>query len=349
MPSAYTGARSIEELAAALTKMSYTPRSEEERRSQSENLYRNQLDQAMRSAQQSYNRSDLALQNQLAGLATSTQRQIDAQRQNTAAAISQQDRLALQRGMQRSTYNNATIANLASRGAEAEAKIQQNRTDTENTIAAQRALLAQELGENQSAANAQFQANVLANMDKLEQQDYERQLAADKNNNATQLQLYEAFQQEAARQQAQQQFEAGQTLQREQMSQNQNQFDLKLALDREAAAESQRQFNENLALNREKLLEDQRQFNEQLALNREKAAGAASSGGGGGYGGGGGSSGGGVSSVPAVPSTPRDYGYTGQNILEITPRGNSVVFTTGNGKQTKKKTISAVPLGGIGR
>ena len=130
------------------------------------------------------------------------------------------------------------------------------------------------------------------------------------------------------------------------MSQNQNQFDLKLALDREAAAESQRQFNENLALNREKLLEDQRQFNEQLALNREKAAGAASSGGGG-YGGGG-SSGASASSVPAVPSTPRDYGYAGQNILEITPRGNSVVFTTGNGKQTKK-TASAVPRGGIGR
>lgn len=253
MPSSYVGARSIEELAAALTKLSYTPRTEQQRREQSENLYRNQLEQALLSAQQQYDTSDLALQNQLSGLETATQRQIEAQRQNTANAISSADRRALGRGMQRSTYNNSVLANLQRKGDEAEAQIQQNRTDKENTVAAQRALLSQQLAQNQTAAQSQYENNVLARMMELEQQDYERGLAADQFNSNTQLQLYSAQQADAQRAQQQAQFEAGQGLQRDQMAQNQNQFDLNLAFQREKLAQDQAQFEANLAFQREKL------------------------------------------------------------------------------------------------
>lgn len=253
MPSNYVGARSIEELAAALTKLSYNPRTEQQRREQSENLYRNQLNQALLSAQQQYDTSDLALQQRLTGLETATQRQIEAQRQNTANAISAADRRALSRGMQRSTYNNSVLANLQSKGNEAEAQIRQNQTDQEDAVAAQRALLAQQLAQNQSSAQSQFQNNVISSMQQMEDQDYQRGLAADQFNSNTQLQLYQAQQQDAQRAQQQAQFEAGQGLTREQMAQAQNQFNLNLALQRDELAEKIRQFNEQMAFNRDKL------------------------------------------------------------------------------------------------
>ena len=68
----YIGATTIQELADSLSKYSYVPRTEEQRRAQSENLYRNQRDQALLTAQQSYDTNDLALQNQLTGLGTAT-------------------------------------------------------------------------------------------------------------------------------------------------------------------------------------------------------------------------------------------------------------------------------------
>ena len=289
MPSNYVGARSIEELAAALTKLNYTPRTEQQRREQSENLYRNQLNQALLSAQQQYDTSDLALQNQLSGLERSTQRQIESQQRNTRQAISQADRRALSRGMQRSSYNNDTLANLQLKGDEAVANIEQARTDTENSVAAQRALLAQQLAQNLTAAQSQYEGNVIASMQQMEDQDYQRGLAADQFNSNTQLQLYQAQQADAQRAQQQAQFDAGQALTREQMAQNQNQFDL------------------NLQLNRDELAEKIRQFNEQMAFNREKLAGSGS-------GGSGGSSSGGPSTTnnpgnntPPPGDSNRDY------------------------------------------
>jgi hypothetical protein len=199
MPSNYVGARSIEELAASLQKMAYTPRTDEERRRQSESLYQAQLEQGLLSAQQNYDTSSLALQNQLNGLNTSAQRQIEAQRENTQRSISAADRQALSRGMQRSSYNNATLANIRLKGNEAEQQIEQNRTDTENSIAAQQALLAQQLAQNQASARSQFEANVTANMVKMADEDYQRQVAAEQNNTATQLQLYQLLQNDLTR------------------------------------------------------------------------------------------------------------------------------------------------------
>lgn len=289
MPSDYVGARSIEELASALTKLSYTPRTEEQRRQQSEAFYRNQLNSALLSAQQQYDTADLALANQLNGLNTAATRQINAQRENTRNAISQAGRQALSRGMQRSSYNLSRMANIQLKGNEAEAQIQQSRTDMENSIAAQRALLASQFAQNRTAAQAAYENSVLSRMLEMEDQDYQRQLAADQFNSNTQLQLYQAQQQDAQRWQQQLQFEAGQGLTREQMAQNQNQFDL------------------NLALQRDELAEKIRQFNEQMAFNRDKLAGAGSGSGSGGSGGSGGPITTGGDNPPPPPVTKRDY------------------------------------------
>jgi len=201
MPSSnYVGARSIEELAAALEKFNYTPRTEAERRAQSENLYRTQLEQALRNAQQTYEESDLALANQLIGLDTGYDRQRQSQEEAIRSAISQADRHALSRGMQRSTYNNATLANLQNKGNEALARIEENRANDRAGVEAQRAQLSRNLARAREGANADFQNQVLAEMQRMADEDYQRKLAADQNNNSTQMQLY-------ATQQAQQQFE----------------------------------------------------------------------------------------------------------------------------------------------
>ena len=103
-------------------------------------------------------------------------------------------------------------------------------------IAAQRALLAQQLSQNRAAANSQYETAVLANMQQLEQQDYERALQADQLNTNTQLQLYQAQQGDAQLAQADRQFELNLALQREQLAENGRQFDLNLAFQREKAA-----------------------------------------------------------------------------------------------------------------
>ena len=224
--SNYVGARSIEELAAALEKFNYTPRTEAERRAQSENLYRTQLEQALRNAQQTYEESDLALANQLIGLDTGYDRQRQSQEEAIRSAISQADRRALSRGMQRSTYNNATLANLQNKGNEALARIEENRANDRAGVEAQRAQLSRNLARAREGANADFQNQVLAEMQRMADEDYQRRLTADQNNNSTQLQLY-------ASQQAEDQFNQNLALKREQMAQEQKQFEDQMWFNRQ--------------------------------------------------------------------------------------------------------------------
>ena len=224
--SSYVGARSIEELAAALEKFNYTPRTEAERRAQSENLYRTQLEQALRNAQQTYEESDLALANQLIGLDTGYDRQRQSQEEAIRSAISQADRHALSRGMQRSTYNNATLANLQNKGNEALARIEENRANDRAGVEAQRAQLSRNLARAREGANADFQNQVLAEMQRMADEDYQRRLTADQNNNNTQLQLY-------ASQQAEDQFNQNLALKREQMAQEQKQFEDQMWFNRQ--------------------------------------------------------------------------------------------------------------------
>ena len=245
MASSFVGARSIEELAAALKKQEYTPLTEEERRKQAETYYKNQLDQALLSAQQSYDTSDAALQAQYDALATAYDRQIREQQANTASAISQADRAALMRGMQRSSYNLQNMANIQNKGNVTLNDIQQQRTNDENSIMSQRSVLANQLAQNLAAAQSEYQTNVLNRMNELESQDYERQLAADTTNLNTQLQLYNAYQSDAQ------------------------------------LAEQARATDLSAALSREELAEKIREFDETMAYNRENASGSSSGGGGG--------------------------------------------------------------------
>jgi len=187
----YSVPGSVNALAASLRSGQYTPRTEEELRSQAEAAYALQRDQARLSAQQVYDESDLALANQLNGLADSYARQTEAQRQANAETLSRADRYSLQRGMQRSSYNNATLANIGLQGDKALANIEADRTAREQSIAGQRALLSRQLAQNLAAADADYEARVAARVNELRDQDYERRVAADSAADQIQMQLYQ--------------------------------------------------------------------------------------------------------------------------------------------------------------
>jgi len=93
-------------------------------------------------------------------------------------------------------------------------------------VEAQRAQLSRNLARTREGASADFESQVIAAMQNMENEDYQRKLTADQNNNNTQLQLY-------ASQQAEDQFAQNLALKREQMAQEQKQFEDQMWYNRE--------------------------------------------------------------------------------------------------------------------
>lgn len=186
-----TAAKTVDELAKQLQNAAYTNKTTEQLRAEAENMYKNQLEQAKLSAQQSYDTNANALQNQLSALETDYARQRENQQTATAQAIAAADRQALSRGMQRSSYNNATLANLDVAGNKALAQIDQNRTNDVNTVNSQLTLLKNQLSQNLAKAQSTYENSVLAKLQELQDQQYQRQKEYESIQNELAFQLYE--------------------------------------------------------------------------------------------------------------------------------------------------------------
>lgn len=191
MATNFKAPKSIDELAESLSASQFTPKTDAELRSQAETMYKNQRDQAILSAQQSHDSSVAALNSQLAALDTSYARQAEQQKQATAASRANADRQSLSRGMQRSSYNNATLANIDLAGEKALAQIAQNQTNDVNSVNSQIAQLQQQLQQNISSANSSFENSVLAKLAELQADQYSKQQTADATNNDILMQLYQ--------------------------------------------------------------------------------------------------------------------------------------------------------------
>lgn len=187
----YTAPKTVDELASMLENSAYTPKSDAELRTAAENMYRNQRDQAILSAQQTRDASVSALNSQLAALDTSYARQREQQQQATAQSRANADRQSLSRGMQRSSYNNATLANIDLAGNKALAQIGQNQTNDTNSIKAQISQLEQQLQQNLASANSTYESNVLAKLQELQDAEYSRRLAAEDTANDIRFKLYQ--------------------------------------------------------------------------------------------------------------------------------------------------------------
>lgn len=187
----YTAPKTVDELANMLENSAYTPKSDAELRTAAENMYKNQRDQAILSAQQTRDASVSALNSQLAALDTSYARQREQQQQATAQSRANADRQSLSRGMQRSSYNNATLANIDLAGNKALAQIGQNQTNDTNSIKAQISQLEQQLQQNLASANSTYESNVLAKLQELQDAEYSRRLAAEDTANDIRFKLYQ--------------------------------------------------------------------------------------------------------------------------------------------------------------
>ena len=195
-------AKSLEELMAQIQKnqQAYTPLTQKQMQEQATNRYKPVYDQKKLSAQQAYDTSDQALAQQLAGLQATYDKQREQSRENTALTYSAADRQALGRGMQRSSYNNATLANINLKGNEALQAISDTQAAQEKNIGDQRTMLAQQLANQLAQYDEAQQAEILAYMDELSAREYDR--AQNANQLAMQLYQYQFQKEQADREQA---------------------------------------------------------------------------------------------------------------------------------------------------
>ena len=187
---------SLEDLQRQLNMNTYTPKTDEQIAQQAQNQYRSQYDAQRLAAQQQAEATDLGLQQQLSQLGASYDRQMEEAQKATRQAMSQFDRNSLGRGMQRSSYNAASLANINTQGNRTLNDIQQARTDQEGNIAAQRALAQQQLAAQLANLDTGYAADVQAAIDQLRDQEYERGLAGQQYQNNLLMQLYQLGQSE---------------------------------------------------------------------------------------------------------------------------------------------------------
>lgn len=169
----------------------YTPKTADQIRSQAEGENKTYFDQQRLSAQQAYDRNNLALQQQLAGIGRSYDKAREASAREYGNAYSQADRALLGRGMQRSSYGMQSLGNLAQRGLEAQQDIWDQQVQAEGNITAQQTQIAQQLADqlrqyDQSQADA-----VLSRIRELEDQEYQRGVANQNTRNQLSTQIYE--------------------------------------------------------------------------------------------------------------------------------------------------------------
>lgn len=170
---------------------SYTAKSDAELRAQAANEYASYYGNLRLSAKQAHDRNTLALQQSRDNLAKSYDKQREASAQQYASAYSQTDRQMLGRGMQRSSYGSQTLANLLEAGAQAQQDIYDAQTDAERQIDSQIALLAQQLSEQLMQYDASEQSDILARLWTLQQQEYDRGVAAQDRQNSLAAQIYQ--------------------------------------------------------------------------------------------------------------------------------------------------------------
>lgn len=186
-------ATTLEDLITKLNQNSstYTPLTAEQMQEQAENRYASVYGQKRLTAQQQYDSNDLALEQQLAGLQSTYDKQREASIKNYNQSYSQADRHALSRGMQRSSYNNATLANISLEGHKAQQAINDTQAQQEGNIGEQRRQLSQQLAAQLAEYDTAQQQDILAYVDELEAREYERGLANAETQNQLAMAIYE--------------------------------------------------------------------------------------------------------------------------------------------------------------
>lgn len=181
----------VEQLQAALKDPSYTTRTDEQLQSEAQNRYTSTYNQKKLAAQQNYDTTDLAYQQQLKTLQDTLASNQQALAKNTMDSIASADRYTVTRGMQRSSYGAANRASIQNKGNESLAALLKQYSTDAGSIENNRTLLARQLADTLAQYDIDYLNDVQAYIDEQKQVDYERQAAATEAANALQMQLFE--------------------------------------------------------------------------------------------------------------------------------------------------------------
>jgi hypothetical protein len=163
-----------EQMLALLQMPTYDARDEETLRQVAQSMYAPQYNAEVEAAQQAQAKTNLSLENQLAALLTNVGAQRDELAQSVLSALSQQQQSALQRGMQRSSYNQAAQAGIQAQGVKLNDQISSNLLQQQSAIEAQRQQGAEQLAQTLSRLLVDRATNENNLMQQLRDQDYER-------------------------------------------------------------------------------------------------------------------------------------------------------------------------------
>lgn len=134
-----------------------------------ENLLRPQLNAELEGAQQTYETTRLAKEQEIANLATELQRSIDEQNRAYRQSMADVDSAALARGMGRSSYTLQTLANQGTALAEAVRQLTQESARQSGQLQEQITQAAQQNAQTQARLNADYAANLAAKVQELRQ------------------------------------------------------------------------------------------------------------------------------------------------------------------------------------
>lgn len=178
-------------LKSNLRTNNYTPRTDEQLRTEAQNKYASTLNQKKLAAQQSYETNDQIYQQQLQTLAddlTLGQQQIT---KNTADSAAAADRYSVTRGMARASFSVANKARIQNEGVNNLANLMKQYSTNVSGVQNKRTQLAQQLADTLAQYEVENVNNINTYIDEQKKLDYDRKVAADKAYNDVQMALYQ--------------------------------------------------------------------------------------------------------------------------------------------------------------
>lgn len=189
--AAATSSDYMAKLGEQLNNMTYTPKTDEQLRTQAENQYAGAYDAKRLAAQQSYDTQALNYDQQMQTKRDDIAKSIERSNQQYLQSYNNNNRTLQSRGMQRSSYALASGANILNAGAKAAQDIQDAGDKELGNIGAQKALAGNQLAQTLQGLTNQQQSDILAYMDQLRDKDYERGQTAQSNATTLLSNLYQ--------------------------------------------------------------------------------------------------------------------------------------------------------------
>lgn len=184
-------ALTLAQLTEQLNQELYTPRTDEQLRTEAENRYKSQYNKMNLAAKQATETKDLAYQRQLKALEDALAVNQQSLIKDTADSLASANRYQVTRGMQRSSYGAANAARIQNVGQNNLTSLLKQYDTDRGDIETNRTLLAGQLAETLAQYDIDMVSDINKYIDEQKQLDYEREQAAIKNKNDILMALYE--------------------------------------------------------------------------------------------------------------------------------------------------------------